>query len=164
MKLQDPQKAFPPFDVAAGMAQVLLRQGYIEIKPSEPVKPIVPLKWWVADGFIQGDYQHPPVIRYKCGQCMSNPGEASSQVGTAHKSVKVLHCGQKGVMCPPDVAAQYEKAFAAWKARSTKRPVEKVSAVLPRVSPEGVVRYKSREELILEAQMAVAKQKGAPHV
>jgi hypothetical protein len=157
MKLQDPKKEFPPFDVAAGMAQVLLRQGYTEVKTFEPAKPYPVLKWWVSPGAIEGDYQHAPTLRHSCGVCGVR-GETSSTQGTAHKSAKIYHCGIPGLMCPKDVAEQYTKAFDAWKARSRKRPVEKVSTETPahQVRAYGL---KSRNELIHEALTEVRSTK-----
>jgi hypothetical protein len=152
MKLQDPKKEFPPFDVAPGLAQALLSQGYFEIKASVPAKPYPELKWHVSPGPIEGDYQFPPRLFHSCGVCGVRGMTESSQ-GTAHKSTKVYHCGERGLMCPPLVAEQYENAFAAWKARSKKPPVEKISPV----SPPHLLRaagIKSRDQLILEAKLA----------
>jgi hypothetical protein len=148
MKIQDPKKEFAPFDVAPGLAQALLAQGYTEIKPVVPVKPPVELKWTVSQGPQEGDYQFPPRLFHSCSTCGVR-GVTESTQGTAHLSAKIFHCGQRGVVCPADVAAQYVKAFAAWKARSRK-PVEKISPV----SPAHHVRafgLKSRQELITNA-------------
>jgi hypothetical protein len=152
MKLQDPLKQHPPFDVAAGLATALIAQGFLEVKQIVPAKPYAELKWHVSPGPIEGDYQFPPRLFHSCGGCGVRGMTESSQ-GTAHKSTKVYHCGERGLMCPPDVAAQYEKAFAAWKARSKKPPVEKLSPVSPAyfLRAAGI---KSKDQLILEAKLA----------
>jgi hypothetical protein len=149
LKLQDPQKAFPPFDVAAGMAQVLLRQGYIEIKTIVPPKPRAELKWFVREGERVDDYQYPPRLFHSCGVC-GVKGMTESTQGTAHKSAKVYHCFERGLMCPPDVAERYVKAFATWKARSKKPPVPKISVASPAYQVR-TVGLKTKQELIEDA-------------
>jgi hypothetical protein len=154
MKLQDPLKQHPPFDVAAGQAQMYLDKGYLEVKsPSTPEKPKQPMKWFVRPGQIAGDYQHPPFLVHSCPECGVR-GMTESPKGTAHQTTKVFHCGQRGETCPPAVAMEYQVAYTAWKSRSRKAPVEKISAASPRVNAKGFVAYKSHEELVAEAMAA----------
>jgi hypothetical protein len=153
VKIQDPLKQHPPFDIAVGQWPIYSEKGYIEIKPAQSVRPAGQLNWWVADGPIVGDYQYAPMLRFSCGECKTK-GEVESPRGTAHQTTKVFHCGLHGQTCPANVAADYERKFAAWKARSKKPPVEKVSPHTPAylVSKLGL---KSREQLIAETVQLV---------
>ena len=109
------------------------------------------MTWSVREGDRVGDYQYPPRLWHSCAVC--GAGYTDSQVGTAHKTVRAFHlppCGQRPETCPLSVAMQYEGMFKAWKSRSKRPPVEKISAA----SPAHHVRafgLKSKDELILEA-------------
>jgi hypothetical protein len=155
LKLQDPLKQFPPFDVAAGQAAIYLEKGYLEVKPVEPPKAAAVLSWSVRDGVREGDFQHGPWIHASCPAC----GEkwwTEGNSGKAHLSLKIYHCGQRGVMCPTDVAAEYLKRYAAWRVRSPKS-VEKVSSHTPLHIDRKVPGFKTREQLIAEAQAALMR-------
>jgi len=123
LKLQDKECKHPAFDVAAGLAEALLAQGYVKVE-SEIKRPTPNAQWAARSGIREGDYQHPPVLFYNCSTC-GNLHTTESQKGTAHTSAEFRHCGTVD-RCSDDVAAKYEELFKEWKSRSrssnTKKP------------------------------------------
>jgi len=115
MKLQEPEKKDPPFDVPPGLAEALLAQGYVKIEPV--VKAAVPNAQWAArQGVREADYQFPPYLVYSCSTC-GNRQTTESKRGTAHLSAELRHCGVVD-RCPEDVAAKYLELFNEWKSRT----------------------------------------------
>jgi hypothetical protein len=130
MKLIDPQGLHPAFDVPAGLAAALKAQGYKEVVEPVKAETLVTVSWSVQRGRFIGDYECPPLITYSASN--GNKGYCESQVGTAHKTVKV-RAGGRWHYCPSHVAEEYERLFAEWAAKSKKRtPVEQVSAQTPK--------------------------------
>lgn len=127
MKLQDPLKQHPPFDVAPGQAAIYLDKGYVEIQQT-PDAPEITVNWSVQRGRFVGDYECPPLITYSASN--GTKGFCESTQGTAHRTVKVLITGQKPAICPSHIGEQYTKLFEEWAAKSRRRkpaPAEKVS-------------------------------------
>lgn len=162
------------YHVPSGVGKALISAGLAEeVIPVIPTKPKLPLVWSVRDGARVDDYQFPPVLFHSCPECGIR-GMTESAAGTAHKTTKLYHCGLRAVMCPPDIAAQYERAYAAWYSRSgaairaakAKAAASKEENAGPgfdpknsnHVSPVHHVRafgLKSRDELIVAATTAV---------
>jgi hypothetical protein len=122
MKLQDKERKHAPFDVAAGLAEALLAQGYVKIEP-EIKRPTPNAQWAARPGVREGDYQGPPKLFYSCSAC-GNLHTTESQKGTAHISAEFRHCGVVD-RCPEDVAAKYQELFNEWKSRSRKSNTKK---------------------------------------
>jgi hypothetical protein len=123
--IQDVQKQHPPFHEPAGKAAYLIETGKFFAVQPEVKKAIPNLQWAARPGVREGDYQFPPQIFHSCDSC-GTKGWTESQVGTAHTSVTVRHCGVVE-RCPSDVAAKYLELFNAWKSRSRKKPDGKSS-------------------------------------
>ena len=137
------------FHAPSGMGKVMIQAGIAEeVLPSVKPPVVDQLKWYVVQGTRVEDYQYPPVLFHSCTKC--GPGSTESQMGTAHKTTKIFCCGRRGEMCPVSVATQYEAAYAAWKLRSKKPPVPKISDASP-ASQVRAFGLKTQRELILEA-------------
>jgi hypothetical protein len=113
MKLQDAEKKHQPFDVPAGMAVVMLKQGYVEVQPAP--KPTAAQTKWNAFQPLGTT----PVIRHNCPNC-GQSGYTESQRGTAHTSAKFSHCG-KTETCPAEVANTYLRLWATYVAGTRRR-------------------------------------------
>jgi hypothetical protein len=131
MKMQDAARQHPPFDAPAGMVALLKSQGFHEINEIK-VEPPITVNWAVQRGRFIGDFECPPLITFSASN--GNRGYCESQVGTAHKSVRVLIPGQKPVTCPSDIAEAYLRLFAEWASKSKRKraPAEQVSAATPK--------------------------------
>ena len=136
MKLQDPMKQHPPFDVAVGAVQMYLNKGYTKVEPTT-AKPIPNSKCGLKLGTRVEDYQYPPMLFWSCSTCGGRHW-TEIEIGTAHKTSIARHCGVVET-CPPEIAAQYEKIFAEWHSRKKRAP-EKGSAFSsnPRNLPLGL--------------------------
>jgi hypothetical protein len=166
--IQDVSRKHSPFDKPDGEAEYLIRTGQFvryEAKTFEPPKPAPVLIWSVKEGARIADYQHPPYLYAQCPACgnkwWTEPSPTSA--GNSHTSLKIYHCGQRAVMCPTAVAAEYLNRFAAWKARSKKQPIPVAIAEvsgLGKISPhtpDAISRLagvKSSKELAMEAAAA----------
>jgi hypothetical protein len=151
--IQDVQKQHPPFHEPAGKAAYLIETGKFFAVQPEIKKPTPNLKWTAQVGVREGDYQFPPQIFYSCGTC-GTKGWRENQVGTAHQTEIVRHCGVTE-KCPADVAAKYLELFNDWKSRSKEeRDKQKRNVVSKFTTDPRLYRafgLKSREELISEA-------------
>jgi hypothetical protein len=159
MKIQDKEGKHSPFDVAAGLAALLLADGkYVKYEPLIP--PRVPnLKFTIHTGERVDDWQGPPRLFYHCGSC----GQSGHWTGpTAHLTQIVHHCGVHET-CPPDVAKDYQARRRVWESRSRNkrqlRPELGASAAViahrDQLEAERL-GYKSRETLIAEAKRGCA--------
>jgi hypothetical protein len=156
VKIQDAARKFPPFDVASGLAADMLTRGYVKVDEPAPKRNPPDLKWTVRQGPHEGDYQYAPMIYFSCSGCGTR-GRQESSKGTAHLTINVRHCGLVEE-CPRHIANEYVKAFGAWKGRSLRKQVERVSKETPK-SRLSFFGLKSKEELIAEAVAVVQKQK-----
>src|SRR6266571_5255669 len=132
MKVQDPKKEHPPFDIAAGAWPFYKLQGYT--KEEVKAELLVTVNWSAQRGRFIGDYEAPPLITYSASN--GTKGYCESQVGTAHRTIKVYITGQKPVTCPEDIAQVYLRLFAEWSAKSKRQrkpATEQVSAHTPKV-------------------------------
>ncbi len=146
MKIQDIERKHPPFDKSAGEAAYFISTGKFAAVQSAP-KPAPNLTWGAQPGRFIQDYECPPLLVHSCSTC-GTKGYTESQVGTAHKTIVVRHCGVAET-CPEDVAAVYLRLFSQWKAKSRKLPKEKVSETSP-VHHIHAAGLKTKAELIAE--------------
>lgn len=131
MKIQDPRREHPPFDIVDGQWPLYKSQGYHQHE--EPnLTPLIEVNWFVRRGRFIGDYECPPFIAWSATN--GTKGYCESTQGTAHRTVKVYIPGQKPVTCPENIGQEYVRLFAEWIAKSTKKngelkkpPVEHVS-------------------------------------
>lgn len=132
MKIQDPRREHPPFDIAAGQWPMYQSQGYHQYKEVDTT-PEVEVRWSVQRGRFIGDYECPPFIAWSATN--GTKGYCESQVGTAHKTVKVYIPGQRPNTCPEHVAQDYVRLFNEWAAKRKKKspPVEQVSFGTPKI-------------------------------
>ena len=136
--------------VAAGLAD--------EVKEWQPKPKPSGFKWWTQPGAKVEEFEYPPYICHSsCGLCSQGNGFVESWQGTAHETAVIRHCG-KVERVPADVAAEYLKLFAAWRAKNryTAPPVEPISASSP-LSDIRAAGLKTREELIAEATGSAKK-------
>src|SRR5437879_4118779 len=127
MKVQDPKKEHAPFDIPAGQWPFWQAQGYTD-QTEIKAEPLVTVNWSVQRGRFIGDYEAPPLVVYSTSN--GTKGFTESQIGTAHKTIKVYIPGQKPATCPSHIGEQYEALFSEWKAKSKRRKpaTETVSA------------------------------------
>jgi len=128
MKVQDPKRVHPPFDIPAGAWQFYKSQGYTNAD-EVVTEPLVTVTWRVQKGRFIGDYEAPPLITYSTSNGLK--GYCESQHGTAHKSIKVYIPGQRPETCPSHVGEEYTKLFAEWAAKSKRRKPSVVEHVSP---------------------------------
>jgi hypothetical protein len=153
MKIQDKEGKHSPFDVAAGLADILLREGNF-VKYEPPVKPQIPnLKWTVLRGQRVDDYEGSPRLFYSCSSC-SQHGVMTGP--TAHLSQIVHHCGVHE-KCPPDVAKDYQARRLNWESRSRnkRQPRPELGASAATIAhcdqlDNERLGYKGRETMIAE--------------
>jgi len=134
MKVQDKSRQEPPFDIPSGAWAMYQAQGYHQILEVKKAEPLVTVSWSVQRGRFIGDYECPPIITFSATN--GTKGFCESQIGTAHKNVKVYIVGQRPHTCPEHVAHEYIRLFNEWAAKSKKGrkpPAEKVSASTPKV-------------------------------
>jgi hypothetical protein len=145
MKIQDPLKQHPPFDIAAGQWQLYKSQGYSQVVEVTKPEPVATVNWFVRKGPFTEDYENPPYISFSTSE--GNNGYVSSTKGTANKTAKV-YAGGRWFYCPEHVGEEYVRLFAVWKSKSRKKPAEQ------QVSP-------STPKHILQAQADALVQAGA---
>jgi hypothetical protein len=129
MKVQDPKREHPAFDIAPGAWPFYKAQGYTnESEIQKALEQEITVNWSVQRGRFIGDFECPPLITYSTSNGLK--GYCESTQGTAHRSVKVFIPGQRPVTCPEHIGQEYLRLFAEWSAKSKKRKpaTEKVSA------------------------------------
>jgi len=128
VKIQDPEKQHPPFDIPAGAWQNYKSQGYHQVIEVTKPEPVVTVNWFAQKGRFIQDYECPPIIVFSTSDGVK--GYVEGTKGTAHKTAKV-NAGGRWHYCPEHIGEEYERLFAEWKAKSRKAPREQVSHYTP---------------------------------
>lgn len=133
MRVQHQSGQYPPIEIPEGAWPVYKAQGYIQVLNPETIPPQIEVRWSVQRGRFIGDYECPPFIAWSATN--GTKGYCESQLGTAHKTVKVYIPGQRPNTCPEHVAQDYVRLFNEWAAKRKKKspPVEQVSFGTPKI-------------------------------
>lgn len=125
--------SYPPIEIPEGAWPVYKAQGYTKVLDPATIAPEVEVKWSARRGRFIGDYECPPFIAWSATN--GTAGYCESQVGTAHKTVKVIIPGQRPVTCPESVGLEYVRLFDEWATKRKKKwPArEQVSASTPKI-------------------------------
>ncbi|MGB2679464.1 MAG: hypothetical protein WAN12_20460 [Candidatus Acidiferrum sp.] len=121
MKVQDIERKHPPFDIASGLAEIMLRRGeVVQVIPEPKPKPIPNGVWSVQEGQVVGDFRYPPALHFHCSSCglsmAGNPSPDRLPMQCAN------HCEIKQ-RPTEEVCAKYLEARAAYYAKAKRNRV-----------------------------------------
>jgi hypothetical protein len=113
-----------PFEVARGLAEILIAEGKVHAY-SEPVAKKIPDAKF---GLNRDQYDGEPYITATCTGCDNRTRFTGP---TAHKTQVFRHCGVTDRI-PQDIAEQYERARQNWKPkRAAQSPTPMNGFVIP---------------------------------
>ena len=140
MKVQDLERKHPPFDVASGLAEIMLKRGeVVQVIPEAKPKRVPDVHFYTCrEDTRTVDFEKPPALTWRCNTC----SQAGLQKGpNAHKLPVHCQCGTTPI--PEKIGADYQAALAAYN-RRFKRNTKPVV-----VAPMDPARVRA----ILEAKM-----------
>jgi hypothetical protein len=164
MKLKD-KGSLVVYNVPQEVGQKLVAAGLaVEVvAPPEPVAYYSDVTWQVRDGSRVGNFLYPPEIYAYCSRCSAKVWHGSPK-GTAHLTMQFRHCGRPEEV-PANITEEYAKRWIAYVSLSRKKnatlPPPLTSREIDRARDAAVMKaagYKTREQLILEAQMSVPRK------
>ena len=170
MKLKD-KGSLVVYNVPQEVGQKLVAAGLADevVAAPAPEPAYAEILWRVQDGAKVGDFLYPPEIFAMCSKC-GNQIWKSSQQGTAHLTIQFRHrAGCPSVTVPGVVEQIPEHIVKEYQARWSKyQSLSKKKIVPPPLTTTNTADldrrlmkaagHKTREELILEAQMSVRRK------